>query len=74
MSHPVATACVVALEVYLLLGLVFALAFVRWGASRLDPAAREASWGFRLLILPASAALWPWLALRWWRARQEVSR
>ncbi len=73
MSHPVATAFVVALEVYLGLGLLFALAFIRWGAPRLDPAAREAGWGFRLLILPASAALWPLLARRWWRARREAA-
>ena len=50
---------------YLSVGLLFALAFVVWGAPRIDPQAVGGSWGFRLAILPASAALWPILALRW---------
>jgi len=46
-------------------GLVFALAFVVWGAAQLDPVAKGAGIGFRLLICPASAALWPVLLLKW---------
>jgi hypothetical protein len=49
---------------YLLLGLLFGLPFVALGAGRLDPAARGAGMGFRLLILPGSIALWPILAWR----------
>ncbi|MBI4718530.1 MAG: hypothetical protein HY763_12045 [Planctomycetes bacterium] len=62
----VAEAVVILLAVYALLGLLFAVAFVTCGVQRLDPAARPAPWGFRLLILPGSAALWPLLLLRWW--------
>ena len=50
---------------YVALGIVFALAFVWKGAGRIDPVAREGTWGFRLLILPGSAALWPLLLRRW---------
>lgn len=53
------------LFVYAVLGLAFAVPFVVHGAGRIDPSAREGTWGFRLLILPGAAALWPWLALRW---------
>ncbi len=60
----------VALGLYLALGLVFALPFVARGVQRLDPAAAHAPLGFRLLILPGCAALWPWLLRRWWRARR----
>lgn len=52
---------------YLAAGLVFALAFVTAGVQRVDPAARGAPWGFRLLILPGAAALWPLLLARWVR-------
>jgi hypothetical protein len=52
---------------YLAAGLVFALAFVTTGVQRVDPAARGAPWGFRLLILPGAAALWPLLLARWLR-------
>lgn len=50
---------------YAAVGLLFGLAFVTIGVARLDPAARGTSVGFRLLILPGSAALWPFLLLKW---------
>jgi hypothetical protein len=55
-----------ALGLYTGLGLAFALAFVTRGVGRIDPAARHASWGFRLVVLPGVVALWPLLARRWW--------
>ena len=48
---------------YLVLGLVFAIPFVLVGAGRIDPLARQGTWGFRVLILPGAAALWPLLYL-----------
>lgn len=56
------------IEIYLAIGIVFAIPFALRGAGRIDPAARQATWGFRLVILPGSAALWPFLAWRWYRA------
>jgi hypothetical protein len=58
---------------YALAGAVFALAFVTVGVVRLDAAARGASWAFRALILPGSAALWPVLAVKWARHRGETT-
>lgn len=55
------------LGVYLGLGLVVGAAFVLRGVGRLDPAAANGTWGFRLAILPGSAALWPWVIARWRR-------
>lgn len=63
-----------ALGVYLVAGLVFAVPFVLFGAARIEPAARGATWGFRLIILPATVALWPWLAWRWASERPAVER
>ncbi len=60
-----------ALGVYVAVGLLFAIAFVSAGAARIDPGARRASLGFRLLILPAAAALWPLLARRWLGGQHE---
>jgi hypothetical protein len=53
---------------YAAIGLVFGVAFVTVGVARVDHAAREASVGFRLLILPASAALWPVCWRLWMRS------
>lgn len=49
------------LGVYAALGAVFAVWFVIAGVGRISPAARGTGWGFRLLIWPGSAALWPLL-------------
>ncbi len=49
-------------------GTLFAVAFVWRGMGRIDPVARHAPLTFRLLMIPGSAALWPWLAARWRRA------
>jgi len=63
---------VLVLQVYTLVGLLFAVAFVFRGAARLDPDAVAGTWGFRVLILPGAAALWPYLALRWMRAGRNA--
>ena len=49
---------------YLLVGSLFAIWFVLVGAGRLDPAAREGSWGFRAMIFAGSVILCTYLALR----------
>jgi hypothetical protein len=50
---------------YLGCGLLFAVGFVTLGVGRVDVAARDTSLGFRLLLLPGTAACWPFLAVRW---------
>ena len=51
--------------IYLALGALFAIAFVIRGCSAIDPTAKGAGVGFRMLIFPASAALWPLLLTKW---------
>ena len=46
---------------YVLLGSVFGLYFIGWGAARLDAEAGHMPVTLRLLLLPASVALWPLL-------------
>ncbi len=60
-----------ALELYLALGLVFAVPFAWSWAARLDPLAGRGTTGFRLLIVPGAAALWPLLVARVVCARGE---
>ena len=57
-----------ALTGYAAVGLVFAIAFVSRGVSRIDGHAARASLGFRLVILPGVTAFWPVLLHRWIRA------
>ena len=57
---------------YLFIGIAFAVPFIIWGVGRIDPAAREATVGFRLIILPGAIALWPLLMFRWIQAAREA--
>ncbi len=59
-----------AAKAYLLVGVVFAAWFVSRGAGRLDRAAASGTAGFKLLVLPGAAVLWPYLAFRLWRRPQ----
>lgn len=51
--------------VYVGIGIIFASAFVSIGLARIDDAAKSSTIGFKLLIFPGAAALWPILLLRW---------
>lgn len=57
---------------YLVIGLLFAVPFVLRGVNRIDEVARDSGWGFRLMILPGSIALWPLLLVRWLRRSQPA--
>lgn len=46
---------------YWLVGVVFGLYFVVWGAARLDHDAEALTWPMRLILLPGSVILWPLL-------------
>ncbi|MEM1206172.1 MAG: hypothetical protein AAGN66_23275 [Acidobacteriota bacterium] len=71
MSITVATWLVNLFLIYAAVGAVFAVAFAIRGAGRVDPVARGGTWGFRLLILPGAAALWPLLLRRWLKGDGE---
>ena len=62
---------VAALTVYGLAGIAFAGGFVIFGIHRVDPVAEHSTIGFRLIVIPGVAALWPLLLTRW---LQAVSR
>lgn len=72
MYERVATLLVHALYVYGIAGLVFAIAFVRTGVKCIDSQAIGSGVGFRVLIFPGAAALWPLLLRRWISRSAEV--
>jgi len=53
---------------YAAAGLVFGAVFVTAGVGKVDETARLSGAGFRLIILPGTAALWPVLLAKWIRA------
>lgn len=52
---------------YLLVGLIVGLWFVFRGVNRVDEGMKPAGWWLRLLLLPASMALWPLLLKKYFR-------
>lgn len=65
MTESLATIVVWTAAAYVGGGLVFVVPFVVRGVQRVDPVARQATWGFRAVIAPGVVLLWPLLAVRW---------
>jgi hypothetical protein len=66
--HSIVAFLLNALALYAAIGVATALAFVSFGVTRVQPA--SVSLGARVLILPGAAALWPYVLLRWLRAKR----
>lgn len=58
-----------AFALYLVIGLITAIAFVSVGLRQVLPHGMTASLGARLLFFPGAAALWPYVLSRWMSAR-----
>jgi hypothetical protein len=56
------------IALYVLAGLVTAIAFVVIGVTQVQPA--PVSCGARVLLLPGAAALWPFVVFRWRKSRR----
>jgi len=65
--HPVVAFLLNALALYAAVGAVTAVAFALFGATRVQGAA--VSPGARILILPGALALWPYVLVRWIKAK-----
>jgi hypothetical protein len=64
MTQTTAQVLVQAVAIYLGCGAAFAALFLwRW-VGRLDAAAEHGTWGFRVLVFPGVATLWPLFAVR----------
>jgi hypothetical protein len=59
---------------YLAVGVVAAAAFSTHGLAAVEAAAKGGPIGFRLMIVPGAAALWPLVLARWARAWRRKDR
>ncbi len=60
-----------AVAIYAAAGVVTALAFVSVGLGQVLNPPLSATLGARILFLPASFVLWPYILIRWCRARSR---
>lgn len=67
MSLLAANIVVLVAAAYFAVGLIFAVAFAWRGAMAIDAAAAAGGPGFRLLLIPGAALLWPWMVRKWAR-------
>lgn len=63
-----ATVLMVGLLLYVLLGIVFSVFFLRKGAAQIDSGVQGAPRSFWLLIIPGTVAFWPLLWRKWRKA------
>ena len=61
------------LVAYALTGAAFSAVFVLFGIHRVDRVAEHSPIGFRLIVMPGVAALWPLLLGRWLRVSRGRS-
>jgi hypothetical protein len=59
---------VVVIFIYLLLGLLFAIAFLWKGVVKVDNGAEDTSIFFKLLILPGCVLFWVYLLSKWMKS------
>lgn len=53
------------LAIYVAIGSILAVPFVIFGIGRVDHAAKDTPFTFRVLVLPGVIALWPLMLRRW---------
>ncbi len=58
---PVATIFVYTFYAYLMIGLLFAAWFILKGVDKIDENMHGTNWKLRILLLPGSVLLWPFL-------------
>lgn len=64
----IGTLLLYALGLYVVAGVIFGIAYVLYGVTRTLGQPTTVSAGARVLLFPASAALWPLVLSRWLRA------
>ena len=62
-----------AASVYLLCGVLFAIAFLAKGITEIDEAAHGPTIGFRIIILPGVVVFWPFLLKKWIVSKRKQS-
>lgn len=65
MMEKVITFILLAVAIYLVLGLLFSLFFLRKGLTKVDASTEGTNWIFKLLILPGLLVFWPLFFYKW---------
>ena len=58
------------LAVYFGIGVLFGIYFIIKGAVKIDPQLEDSKWSVRLLLLPGTIAMWPFLTSKLLKSKQ----
>jgi len=58
------------LGIYLLIGVLFSIAFLWKGVSKVDPAAADSSFFFKVLLFPGMSFLWIFFLPKWLKSNR----
>lgn len=68
MTETIVSVVLMAAGLYLLIGLVFYIPFIRKGVHTFDEGVASAPFFMKVLIFPGTVALWPLLLRKWRKA------
>ena len=60
----------ITLGIYLLIGVLFAIAFLMKGMTKLDPGTKGSSFFFKVLLFPGLCFLWIFLLPKWLKSNR----
>ena len=73
MAITILNTTLIIVAIYLACGFVFAIPFVIKGSQRIDEGAHGSTWGFKIIIIPATIIFWPLLLKKWIAATKNKS-
>lgn len=47
--------------IYIIIGFGFSIFFITTGAAKIDEGAKDMNWSLKLMLIPGSISLWPFL-------------
>jgi hypothetical protein len=70
MTGPDVMIVLLALALYAAMGVAIAAAFLVFGVTRVLPEPVPVTLGARIMLFPGTAALWPYVLIRWLKSSQ----
>jgi hypothetical protein len=70
MTGPDVMIVLLALALYAAMGVAIAAAFLVFGVTRVLPEPVPVTLGARIMVFPGTAALWPYVLIRWLKSSQ----
>jgi hypothetical protein len=68
----IVTAILLIVLIYLMIGVLFVIPFLRKGISKVDEGTHHGTTGFKIIIIPGVIVFWPVLLNKWLKAKKKI--